>query len=161
MVKFDTEKKIRTQIKFHWWKMHLNAGMQYISRIQMKWIYIYVQMTKSVRINRNITVRIWKMWYMICILLAHCEGNLPVTGGFPSQRASIMWKVFPCHDVVIQWPMKPSCHQVPHYDVIKWKHFPRYRPFFFGGGGGGGGGSAGDRAHYDVTVMQTQYESDN
>ena len=31
-------------------------------------------------------------------LLVHCEGNPPVTGGFPSQRASNE-KNFPCYDI--------------------------------------------------------------
>ena len=31
-----------------------------------------------------------------------------------------------------------------HDDVIKWKHFSRYLPFFFRGGGGVGGGGGGE-----------------
>ena len=48
-------------------------------------------------------------------LLALCEGNPPVTGGFPSQRGSNARSISMWHD-----------------DVIKWKHFPRYWPFVRG-----------------------------
>ena len=43
-------------------------------------------------------------------LLAICEENPPVTGGFPSQRASNTGKVFPCHEVIMKvrrsWPWR-------------------------------------------------------
>ena len=69
-------------------------------------------------------------------LLALCEGNSTVTGGFSSQMASNA-------DIVSMgsWGLTPhinyfsssSSHDsTRHDDVIKWKHFPRYWPFVRG-----------------------------
>ena len=89
-----------------------------------------------------------------------CEGNSPVTGGFPSQRASnaeniSIWWLH--HDVwfiwarcgaefcalsktkgLIKWYVylvlmkRMPIWSSTHGDVIKWKHFPRYLPFVRG-----------------------------
>ena len=42
--------------------------------------------------------------YSSFALLTLCEGNPPVTSGFPSQR-SIIPKTFPCHDVIMIFAM--------------------------------------------------------
>ena len=55
-------------------------------------------------------------------LQASCRGNPLVLGGFPSQRDSnfeLRFFVWLCSGL-------PCIH---HDDVIKCKHFPRYRPF--------------------------------
>ena len=36
-------------------------------------------------------------------LLALCDGNPSVTDGFP-HKWPVMWKAFPCHDVIMNWP---------------------------------------------------------
>ena len=80
-----------------------------------------------------------------------CEGNSPVTGEFPAQRASnagnvsIWWRhhevpvavtrlstdVLCCYLswYPVMWPN--HCNSF-HDDVIKWKHFPRYWTFVWG-----------------------------
>ena len=63
-----------------------------------------------------------------------CEGNPPVTGGFPSLMASA------AENVSIRWlDREKYCYAFPentvvkfHDDVIKRKHFPRYWPFVRG-----------------------------
>ena len=82
-----------------------------------------------------------------------CEGNSPMTGEFPTQRASnagnvaIWWR----HHVttLIPWEYLPYTEDYQlisiiykgigflsflcyHDDIIKWKHFPRYCPFVRG-----------------------------
>ena len=73
-----------------------------------------------------------------------CEGNSPVTGEFPSQRASnaenvsIWWRHHVFLDVVIYLRTMLGAGWVNslaperHDDVIKWKHFQRYWPFVWG-----------------------------
>ena len=34
-------------------------------------------------------------------LLALCEGNPPMTGGFPSHKGPVMWKMFPFDDAIM------------------------------------------------------------
>ena len=74
-------------------------------------------------------------------LLALCEGNPPVTGGFPRQKAgNAGFKPPSCWR--IQTPGRSlwrhcKAHArigIPnfHDDVIKWEHFPRYLPFVQG-----------------------------
>ena len=86
-------------------------------------------------------------------LLSLCEGNPPVTGGFPSQRVSnaenvsIWWRhhnknpcrvFFPLHYQYttstgsIRSLMKSLKPRVMDDDVIKWKHSQRYWPFVRG-----------------------------
>ena len=69
-------------------------------------------------------------------LLTFCEENPPVTGGFPSQRASnagfdvTLTLVFIKYGTNNLVPGDLRRHK--HDDVIKWKHFPRYWPFVRG-----------------------------
>ena len=67
-----------------------------------------------------------------------CAGNSPGTGEFSAQMASY------AENVSIWWrhhgEAVMTCHTIEqsivvvkdHYDVIKWKHFPRYWPFVRG-----------------------------
>ena len=67
--------------------------------------------------------------------LAFYEGNPPVTGGFPSQRASNMepWCFFNVSSNKLLNKHSYVCYlRCHHDDVIKWKHFPRSWPFVRG-----------------------------
>ena len=66
------------------------------------------------------------------MLLSLCEGNPPYTGGFPSPKVSdgkcrcLVYRLFGFY---IEQTVDKMGIQ---YDVIKWKHFPRYWPFVRG-----------------------------
>ena len=56
-----------------------------------------------------------------------------------SQFTSVTVFITRLHLLVIDWPKSHGaqrsgvgCHKLPHDDVIKWKHFPRYWPFVGG-----------------------------
>ena len=86
-------------------------------------------------------------WHQRTSEPALCEGNPSVTGGFPSQRASdeasltTPWchhnfRSLPSrvlyHCYIVSKPTPATEYGIKHDDVIKWKYFPRYRPFVRG-----------------------------
>ena len=92
---------------------------------------------------RNVAVHLWYMVTLWNGLLALCERNPSVTSGFPSQwdNNSELWSFF---DVSLNKLLDKQVisrdfrrhfnadNFVIHDDVIKWKQFPRNRPFVRG-----------------------------
>ena len=68
----------------------------------------------------------WYRKYLDYALLALCDMNPPITGGFPSQR-TVMWKVFPCHDNTMQGSLCTPRHRTQQcyvfwiYSTYWWK----------------------------------------